>query len=191
MTSDLQQNNINCDKGTVGHKSHDPRFHKKYMVAGVMTFVARFTLKQGKLWTFVEVRVSILSLVTLQFWSLPRLKYVIYYRLIIFRRFSFGDSSLGNLPLSNSVKAELASCSGSPNVTSLNVFTLIPSIIKCIGILNQRFIDCKRKKLFLKTVNQFFVYKTNRDDPPVCFTVQVNFSYWAWIHKDLGGSATA
>jgi len=26
---------------TVGHKSHDPCFHKKYKEAGVMTFVAR------------------------------------------------------------------------------------------------------------------------------------------------------
>ena len=28
---------------TVGHKSHDPWFHKKYMEAGVMTFVAHCT----------------------------------------------------------------------------------------------------------------------------------------------------
>jgi len=30
---------------TVGHKSHDPCFHKKYMVAGVMTFVAHCTVQ--------------------------------------------------------------------------------------------------------------------------------------------------
>jgi len=28
---------------TVGHKSHDPCFHKKYMEAGVMIFVTRCT----------------------------------------------------------------------------------------------------------------------------------------------------
>jgi len=27
---------------TVGHKSHDPCFHKKYMEAGVMTFVSLY-----------------------------------------------------------------------------------------------------------------------------------------------------
>ena len=32
--------------GTVGHKSHDPCFLKKYMEAGVMTFVAHCTRKQ-------------------------------------------------------------------------------------------------------------------------------------------------
>jgi len=30
-------------QGTVGHKSHDPCFHKKYMEAGVMTLVAYCT----------------------------------------------------------------------------------------------------------------------------------------------------
>jgi len=30
-------------KGTVAHKSHDPCFHKKYMEAGVMTFVTHCT----------------------------------------------------------------------------------------------------------------------------------------------------
>jgi len=29
---------------TVGHKSHDPCFHKKYMEVGVMTFVAHSTV---------------------------------------------------------------------------------------------------------------------------------------------------
>ena len=32
--------NYSDAQGTVGHRSHDPRFHKKYMEAGVMTFVA-------------------------------------------------------------------------------------------------------------------------------------------------------
>jgi len=30
---------------TVGHKSHDPCFHKKYMETGVMTFVAHCTFQ--------------------------------------------------------------------------------------------------------------------------------------------------
>ena len=30
---------------TVGHKSHDPCFHKKYTEAGVMTFVAHCTVE--------------------------------------------------------------------------------------------------------------------------------------------------
>jgi len=34
---------------TVGHKSHDPCFHKKYMVAGVMTFVGHCTSQTNKL----------------------------------------------------------------------------------------------------------------------------------------------
>jgi len=34
--------------GTVGHKSHDPCFHKKYMEAGVMTFVAHCTVFRGR-----------------------------------------------------------------------------------------------------------------------------------------------
>jgi len=32
---------MNC---TVGHKSHDPCFHKQYMEAGVMTFVTHCTV---------------------------------------------------------------------------------------------------------------------------------------------------
>jgi len=33
---------------TVGHKSHDPCFHKKYIEAGFMTFVAHFTIASPK-----------------------------------------------------------------------------------------------------------------------------------------------
>jgi len=32
-----------ADQSTVDHKSHDPCFHKKYLEAGVMTFVAHCT----------------------------------------------------------------------------------------------------------------------------------------------------
>ena len=32
-----------CKYCTVAHKSHDPCFHKKYMEAGVMTFVTHCT----------------------------------------------------------------------------------------------------------------------------------------------------
>ena len=41
-----------CIPLMVGHKSHDPCFHKKYMVAGVMTFVAHCTLFMGHVISF-------------------------------------------------------------------------------------------------------------------------------------------
>jgi len=36
--------------GKVGHKSHDPFFHKKYMEAGVMTFVTHCTRERVAKW---------------------------------------------------------------------------------------------------------------------------------------------
>jgi len=45
---------------TVGHKSHDPSFHKKYMESGVMTFVAHCTVEPG--WNIRSRRCNVLKL---------------------------------------------------------------------------------------------------------------------------------
>jgi len=43
---------------TVGHKNHDPCFHKKYLEAGVMTFVAYCTCEPNVLEIYFNKYIS-------------------------------------------------------------------------------------------------------------------------------------
>jgi len=55
---------------TVGHKSHDPCFHKKYMQAGVMTLVVHYTFAYFSSFSQFFVK----KLKTISYWGCSGLK---------------------------------------------------------------------------------------------------------------------